>query len=121
MMLKSENAEVTSAAAAYAKNMAKYKKLYHRAAWERIRRLHLRMHPLCAMCEAKGITTAAEVVHHVKPHKGDEWLFHFGELQSLCKPCHDGPVQQSEKSGFRRDIGIDGWPLDAKHPALRNR
>ncbi len=58
----------------------------------------------------------ADVADHVIPHKGDEQLFWFGELQSLCKPHHDGTKQQQELRGFSSDIGNDGFPIDDQHP-----
>jgi 5-methylcytosine-specific restriction enzyme A len=58
--------------------------------WERMRIDFLRQHPLCVLCLAKGITTAANVVDHIVPHRGDRKLFDDpNNLQSLCKPCHD--------------------------------
>jgi 5-methylcytosine-specific restriction enzyme A len=81
----------------------------------------LRQYPLCAMCLARGVTTAAEVCDHVTPHRGDEWLFYNGELQSLCGHCHNSRKKQQETHGYQRDVGIDGWPLDPRHPANKPR
>jgi 5-methylcytosine-specific restriction protein A len=91
--------------------------------WERMRRLHLQRHPLCVMCEARGKIVAAQIVDHVKPHKGDARLFwdNLNNWQSVCKPCHDGVKAQIERSGFSKEIGIDGWPIDPNHPANRGR
>lgn len=55
-------------------------------------------------------------MHHIVPHKGNLILFYMGKLQSLCKRCHDGITQQEERYGFINDIGVDGWPVDSKHP-----
>jgi 5-methylcytosine-specific restriction protein A len=44
--------------------------------------------PFCAFCAAQDRTTASTVADHIIPHKGDLDLFWFGELQSLCEPCH---------------------------------
>jgi 5-methylcytosine-specific restriction protein A len=95
---------------------AKWQKLYKCARWQRMRRLQLRLYPLCAKCESNGIVNAAEVVHHVHPHKGDYKLFYFSKLESLCKHCHDGITQQQERYGYCNDIGVDGWPIDDRHP-----
>jgi len=47
-------------------------------------------HPLCQQCHAEGRTTAATVVDHVRPHKGDHALFwDLANWQALCKPHHD--------------------------------
>lgn len=97
--------------------MTEYRRLYDRPRWRRIKTYQLHIHPLCAWCMNKGIVMAASVVHHVVPHKGDETSFFTGALISLCKACHDGPAQESERSGFKTDIGRDGWPLDSNHPA----
>jgi 5-methylcytosine-specific restriction endonuclease McrA len=93
-----------------------YKHLYNTKQWWRLRHRQLTEHPLCALCAKLGKVTAATVADHIKPHRGDEQLF-FDEtnLQSLCKPCHDGAKQQMEKSGTLRGCGLDGVPLDAGH------
>ena len=60
------------------------------ARWRRARAQQLAARPLCAECERQGKTTAASVVDHVVPHRGDAVLFWDpGNWQSLCKPCHD--------------------------------
>jgi hypothetical protein len=64
----------------------------------------------------KGKVIAAEVADHVIPHRDSYELFWFGELQSLCKNCHDSVKQQEEISGFNREIGVDGFPVDPHHP-----
>lgn len=56
------------------------------------------------------MVTPATVADHVVPHKGNEELFWCGEVQSLCKSCHDGPVQQMELGTWRPAIGVDGYP-----------
>ena len=69
------------------------------------------------MCKRMGYTTAAQVVDHVIPHKGDEVLFFDREnVQSLCKTHHDSSKQRAEKRGVA-EIGCDasGWPLDPNH------
>ena len=73
-------------------------------------------------CLERGIVEPATVVDHIEPHRGDLNKFALGRLQSLCKPCHDGAKRQIEQRGYRSDIGLDGWPLDPKHPVYqRNR
>lgn len=68
------------------------------------------------MCAKFGQVRAATVVDHIKPHRGDEDLFHDpANLQSLCKPCHDGAKQQLERSGVVRGCDLSGVPLDANH------
>jgi 5-methylcytosine-specific restriction endonuclease McrA len=92
--------------------------LYATARWQRLRRHQLREHPLCKFCLEKGIVEPATVVDHVEPHGGDRVKFFVGfdGLQSLCKRCHDSAKKQIELHGYRKDVGLDGWPLDPRHP-----
>lgn len=58
--------------------------------WRKARVGYLRSHPMCAECARDGIVTAASVVDHIIPHKGDKTLFwDYDNWQPLCKPCHD--------------------------------
>jgi len=91
-------------------------KLHSTARWQRVRRQQLREHPWCAMCACHGVVEPATIADHVEPHHGDVNKFWLGELQSLCKPCHDGAKQSFESKGYRDEIGADGWPVDPKHP-----
>jgi 5-methylcytosine-specific restriction protein A len=59
---------------------------------------------------------AATVADHIIPHQGDEALFWSGELQSLCDTCHSSVKQAQEKGGYAIGCGVDGMPLDPKHP-----
>ena len=56
----------------------------------------LKAEPLCAMCpeDSKQVATIAD---HVIPHREDYGAFWFGELQSLCKACHDIKKQRLER------------------------
>ena len=70
--------------------------------WRKARETWLRRHPLCVRCQATGDVTAATVVDHIVPHKGDSALFwNTGNWQSLCKPCHDAKTA-TEDGGFGR-------------------
>lgn len=61
--------------------------------WEKLRAEFMHLHPCCAFCGAE-----AQVVDHVKPHRGDKALFwNWNNLQSLCKPCHDREKQRQER------------------------
>jgi 5-methylcytosine-specific restriction protein A len=95
--------------------------LYNRSTWVRRAKAQLREHPLCAMCLARKVTTPARIADHIVPHKGDEHLFYFGELQSLCEHCHNHGKKQQERYGYQLDIGADGWPIDPNHPANKPR
>lgn len=66
------------------------RKLYRSSRWRRLRRRFLQENPLCVECKKVGRLTAATVVDHIIPHKGDEKLFWDEDnLQALCKSCHD--------------------------------
>lgn len=98
--------------------MSEHRHLYNSARWKRGRLAHLAAHPLCVLCRQAGLVTAATVVDHVRPHRGDEILFFDpGNWQSVCKPCHDGAKQQLEKrGGLIRGCDANGIPLDPAHP-----
>lgn len=70
------------------------------ARWGRARRCFLRAHPFCVHCEQRGKLTAATVVDHIKPHRGDAVLFWSeSNWQSLCKHHHDVKTAR-EEGGF---------------------
>lgn len=70
--------------------------------WQQARKLYLQEHPLCVMCEAAGRVTAANVVDHKEPHRGDEKLFWSrSNWQSLCSSCHSGAKQREENRNGR--------------------
>jgi 5-methylcytosine-specific restriction endonuclease McrA len=88
--------------------------------WKKRRKVQLRRHPLCKSClESRGLVVPAAVVDHVIPHGGDRHKFEFGALQSLCKPCHDSVKHTIEQRGYSTEIGIDGWPIDERHPCWK--
>lgn len=93
---------------------------YHLARWKGPhgrRAKQLDAEPLCRMCLARGITRAATVADHINPHRGDDALFWDGELQSLCKHCHDKRKQLEEIHGHTLELDVDGWPSDKRHRA----
>lgn len=100
--------------------MTEYSHLYNSRRWRRRSSLQLKQHPLCAVCAARGVVTAASIAHHIVPHRGDEQLFWFGSLASTCKPCHDSEIQELEKRGYSTTIGADGYPISALHPFNQN-
>jgi 5-methylcytosine-specific restriction endonuclease McrA len=94
---------------------------YSTERWARLRRHQLLTHPLCAFCLERGVVEPATICDHVKPHHGDVNKFWLGPFQSLCKQCHDSTKKVIEQRGYRLDIGLDGWPLDKRHPVYRAR
>jgi 5-methylcytosine-specific restriction endonuclease McrA len=84
--------------------------------WRSLRAQQLAREPLCERCRKLGRTTAATVVHHVERHNGDPVKFFAGPFESLCKQHHDGDAQSEERLGYSTEIGLDGFPVDPKHP-----
>jgi 5-methylcytosine-specific restriction protein A len=82
--------------------------------WQRARLAYLKAHPLCVMCEREGRITAASVVDHKIPHKGDDALFwdSGSNWQGLCKQHHDRDKQREERGRPIQRIGADGWPVE---------
>jgi 5-methylcytosine-specific restriction enzyme A len=85
----------------------------HAQRWRRRAALQLKLQPICAICLKNGQVVPATDADHIVPHKGNEWAFWYGDLQSLCESCHRSVKQKEEKRGYRSDIGIDGWPTEA--------
>lgn len=66
--------------------------------WQKVRERHLEAHPLCVMCEAEGKVTAATVVDHRTPHRGDQTIFWDEKnWQSLCASHHSSDKQREER------------------------
>jgi 5-methylcytosine-specific restriction protein A len=79
--------------------------------WRRLARHQLREHPLCAACMKIGRVTAATIADHDPPHRGVWNVFRLGRLQSR--------KWADDAHGYSRDIGLDGLPLDPRHPFNR--
>jgi len=88
---------------------------YKGTAWLARRKRQLQAEPLCAWCEKRGVTTAASIADHITPCGNDRNAFLTNPLQSLCTQCHNGKWA-SDRRGYRRDIGADGFPTDPAHP-----
>ena len=75
------------------------------SAWTKARDAWLRSHPLCQCpdCdEGRVRLTAATVVDHKIPHRGDKGLFwDSANWQSMSKSCHDRKTAR-EDGGFGR-------------------
>lgn len=55
-----------------------------------LRPMQLLQEPFCRECAKRGHRVYATVADHVVPHRGNMDLFtDRGNLQSLCKRCHD--------------------------------
>jgi len=83
--------------------------------WQRLRLVHLAGEPFCRFCERVGAVTVATVVDHIVPvREAPERAFDQGNLQSLCRPCHDGPkrVMDCRNKPLKWDINgnpVGGW------------
>ena len=105
----------------------KYHVLYHTKHWQTLRRQALIrdeyrcQQPKCNVyLQAGRQGPHSAVVHHIKPHKGNlKLFFDLGNLQSVCKSCHDGSLQSIETLGYDIAIGENGWPLDPRHPSVK--
>ena len=96
-------------------NNSPWHHLYKTKDWYRLRHHQLQAYPLCRRCESQGRVVSAIIADHVKPHRGDVALFFGGELQSLCKTCHDSAKQREEKSGVIVGCDVNGLPIDPNH------
>lgn len=100
-----------------------YRRLYKSKQWRTLREIALSRDAYrCQRCgcflKRGRAHQQAAVVHHIKAHKGDlDLFFDIDNLQSVCKTCHDGPIQSEEVRGYSTQIGDDGWPVDPNHPA----
>jgi 5-methylcytosine-specific restriction protein A len=95
------------------RNAVPWRKWYKLQRWRDRRAAQLAAHPMCVMCKARGVDRPASVANHIKRHEGDYELFWFGQLNSLCKSCHDVDQQRIELGGKARPmVGADGWPIE---------
>ena len=75
---------------------APWRAWYSKPEWQRRRAAQLASKPYCERCWERGLTVLATVANHKRPHRGDWQLFIGGELESVCKTCHDSEVQREE-------------------------
>ena len=70
--------------------------------WQKARLVHLNDNPLCVYCQREGRVTAASVVDHGVPHRGDMDIFwDKSQWVSLCTHCHSSVKQQEEQRNHR--------------------
>lgn len=94
-----------------------HKRLYKSKAWRQLREATLARDMW--RCQSCGVYLVAgrqsphsAVVNHKTPHKGDLELFHDpGNLEAVCKQCHDSDIQREERNP-KPTIGPDGWPIE---------
>jgi len=69
---------------------------------------------------ADGKVEPATVADHIEPHHGNANAFWLGKLQSLCRHWHESRKKFVERRGYDKAIGLDGWPIDPRHPVYRS-
>lgn len=91
-----------------------WRKLYKTAQWVKGRAWHLRNNPLCVFCLEQGRAEPAELVDHIKPHRGDKTIFFDAKnWQSLCWSCHSRIKQKIEANEHLPEIDPEtGWPVE---------
>lgn len=93
---------------------------YSTARWQRLRKAHLGMYPLCQACPRP---TPANHVDHIKPisEGGHPFPGHEG-LRSYCAACHSAKTARGFEAGAvktdrpRKGCDANGNPLDNAHP-----
>ena len=66
-------------------------------AWRRLSKAYMMCHPLCEMCEEKGLVTPARDIHHVlsvfdyglSDNERMKRLLDWDNLKALCRDCHN--------------------------------
>lgn len=85
--------------------------------WMHTARAFRREHAVCCCCAANGRTSAAEVVDHIVPHRGDDRLFwDRRNWQPLCSWCHNNLKGRLEVRYETGEIGADMLRLDRVMP-----
>ena len=64
-------------------------------------RMHLAAEPYCRYCARDGLVAAAQVTDHIVPIQvRPDLRLEWGNLQSLCRRCHDSVKAQEEKAAY---------------------
>ncbi|MFZ9960249.1 MAG: HNH endonuclease [Candidatus Limnocylindrus sp.] len=80
-------------------------------AWQQKRRVVMaNAGGLCAECRRHGRLTPATDVDHIK-RKADGGTDELGNLQALCKDCHEAKTMAESGCVQRPQVGTDGWPV----------
>jgi 5-methylcytosine-specific restriction enzyme A len=94
---------------------------YNTARWQRLRKRHLQLEPLCRGCKPRIV--AANTVDHVQPISdgGEPFPDHDG-LASYCAGCHSAKTARGTEAGAvrsdrpRKGCDANGNPIDPTHP-----
>ena len=96
--------------------MSKFQKFYSSKRWQDCRNAYMQYrHGLCEDCQAKGIITPAEIVHHVielndKNINDPNITLSFGNLKAVCRSCH---LEEHGRIKKRYRVGPDGRVVPA--------
>ena len=87
-----------------------WRKWYSLAAWTRLRLDILTRDGFeCRACQRIDPTGRQLVADHIQPHRGDRARFWAPDnIQTLCKPCHDGAKQREERAAPAPPQGSGG-------------
>lgn len=91
--------------------VASAKQWYNSKRWKVLRKQVLSEEPLCRLCKEQNKITAATVVDHKEPHRGDETLmWDRKNLQPSCKSCHDKKTSRFDNgSAFGAGQVVPTW------------
>lgn len=87
------------------------KKFYRSQAWVSTRNAYFNLrHGLCERCKRKGIYTAGEIVHHIKPLTPANIdipaiALGFDNLELLCRQCHAD--MHADKEPIEQRVAFD--------------
>jgi len=94
-MEKIEAQKLKQAGEKYDKDRPSPSKRGYGTVWQKIRKSHLRKHPLCVSCKQLNIIKEGEEVDHILP-LNDGGTHHPDNLQTLCKSCHSTKTAQDK-------------------------
>lgn len=94
------------------------------ARWRAARVVFLSAHPKCWYCEQLGRLSAATVVDHFEPHKGDQQLFwDESNWRAACAPCHNSRTASHDggwgnplrPKSIAKGCDANGQPISPMH------
>ena len=95
---------------------------YNTANWQRLRKAHLSIEPLCRGCLPHRITPANTVDHVRAISEGGHAFPGHDGLASYCPACHSSKTARGAEAGAvrsskpRKGCDANGNPLDPAHP-----
>lgn len=86
--------------------------------WAIVRARHLRAHPNCSWCPARG-PKGMTVDHVIRRADRPDLALDPANLQTLCGSCHGSAKQHHERTAgdvLATGSSSSGWPVDPSHP-----